>query len=95
VLDSLQHGQRTVQTRTNGVRILHLNTKYRRASGPASRPTPPDGYTDIESQHYAKKNATNADATSPSQFKLAETTSNFMAVNLSGRRARWAQATTA
>ena len=66
------------------VMILHLNTKYCRASGPAPANAPLTGGETLKVTIGKKTPQTLNDATSLSfQFKLAEATSNYMAVNLS------------
>ena len=61
------------------VMILHLNTKYCRASGPA-------GHETLKVSIGKKTPQALGDASTLSfQFKLAETTQNFMAVNLMSR----------
>lgn len=66
------------------VMILHLNTKYCRASGPAPASAPLTGGEALKVSIGKKTPQTLNDASSLNfQFKLAEASSNFMAVNLS------------
>ena len=67
------------------VMILHLNTKYCRASGPAANAAL-TGTETLKVSIGKKTQQTLNDASSLSfQFKLAESSSNFMAVNLTSR----------
>ena len=67
------------------VMILHLNTKYCRASGPATNAAL-TGTETLKVSIGKKTQQTLNDASSLSfQFKLAESSSNFMAVNLTSR----------
>lgn len=66
--------------------ILHLNTKYCRASGPVPSGAPLAGNETLKVSIGKKTPQPLNDASTLSfQFKLAESTSNFMAVNLSSR----------
>lgn len=66
------------------VMILHLNTKYCRASGPAPANGTVAGYETLTVSIGQKTPQALSEASSLSfQFELAEATSNFMAVNLS------------
>jgi hypothetical protein len=65
--------------------ILHLNTKYCRASGPAANAAL-SGTETLKVSIGKKTPQTLNDASTLSfQFKLAEASSNFMAVNLTSR----------
>ena len=67
------------------VMILHLNTKYCRASGPAANAAL-SGTETLKVSIGKKTPQTLSDASTLSfQFKLAEASSNFMAVNLTSR----------
>ena len=67
------------------VMILHLNTKYCRASGPAVNAAL-SGTETLKVSIGKKTPQTLSDASTLSfQFKLAEASSNFMAVNLTSR----------